>query len=228
MQIDILTLFPKMFPGALNESILKRAQQKKIVSFSLVDIRNFSEDKHRKVDDRPFGGGPGMVIKAEPALKAIESVLGCCKKEQVILLTPQGEKLNQSLAKRLTQFKHLVLVCGHYEGIDARVGKWIDQEISIGDYILTGGEIPAMVVIDAVVRLLPGVVGNEESTKRESFQTGLLEYPHYTRPAKVKGMKVPKILLSGDHRAIEEWRLKQAALRTKRKRPDLLKNLKYR
>lgn len=223
MHIDIITLFPKMFSGVLGESILKRAQAKKIVSFSVVDLRNFTADKHRKADDRPFGGGSGMVMKAEPVFKAVESFKRRGKKSKVLLMTPRGKKFEASFAKKLAKQEHLIFICGHYEGIDERVGELVDEEVSIGDYIVTGGELPAMVVIDALVRWIPGVLGDEDSAKWESFHNGLLEYPQYTRPYDFRGMKAPKILLSGNHEAIARWRGKQSLARTKKKRPDLLK-----
>ncbi len=222
MHIDIITLFPRMFDGVLGESILKRAQAKKIVSFSVVDLRDFTADKHRKADDRPFGGGPGMVLKAETVFKAVESLKRRSKKTKVLLMTPQGKKFDNGSARKLSKQEHLVFICGHYEGIDERVKELADEEVSIGDYILTCGELPAMVIIDAVVRLIPGVLGDEDSAQWESFHNGLLEYPQYTRPYNFRGMKVPKILLSGNHKTIEQWRRKQALARTKKRRPDLL------
>ncbi|MBU2541539.1 MAG: tRNA (guanosine(37)-N1)-methyltransferase TrmD [Candidatus Omnitrophica bacterium] len=228
MLIDVLTIFPASFPAVLNESILKRAQRAGKVKIRINDIRDYTEDKHKKVDDRPFGGGPGMVMCPQPIFSAVEAI---CKKNKVrkdkrkiILLSPQGRKLTQERAKQLSKFKHLVLICGHYEGVDERVkGYLVDEEISIGDYVLTGGELPAMVLIDSVVRLLPGVLGRSESLKEESFESGILEYPQYTRPADFRKMKVPALLLSGDHKAIADWRRKQALLETKKKRADLLK-----
>ncbi len=223
MRVDIITLFPKMFSGVLGESILKRAQAKKIVSFSVVDLRDFTADKHRKADDRPFGGGPGMVMKAEPIFKAVENLKRRGRKTRVLLMTPQGKKFEASSARKLAKREHLIFICGHYEGVDERVRELADEEISIGDYILTCGELPAMVVVDAVVRLIPGVLGDEDSSKWESFHNGLLEYPQYTRPYDFRGMKAPKILLSGNHKAVEQWRREQALTRTKKRRPDLLK-----
>ncbi|MDD5617508.1 MAG: tRNA (guanosine(37)-N1)-methyltransferase TrmD [Candidatus Omnitrophica bacterium] len=223
MKIDIITIFPEIFDAVLNESILKRAQAKGLVEISVHNLRDYSEDKHRKVDDRPFGGGPGMVFSPEPLFKAVEHIKAKGKKAKVILLSPQGKTLNQKLAQKLSKVKHLVLICGHYEGIDERVReKLVDLEISIGDYVLTGGELPAMVLVDAVVRLVKGVLGDEDSSKSDSFSDGLLEYPHYTRPANFKGMKVPKVLLSGDHKAISDWRKSQSLKVTKKKRPELI------
>jgi tRNA (guanine37-N1)-methyltransferase len=231
MRIDILTIFPLMFKGVLTESLLGKAIQKKIIDARLVDIRTFSKDKHRKVDDKPFGGGVGMVMKAEPLYNAIRSV-GVKKKNNfykmpyskpyVVYMSPQGKTLNNKLIRNLVKFEHLVLVCGHYEGIDERVMNYIDEEISIGDYVLTGGEIPAMVLIDSVARMLPGVVKEKSSVINDSFYDGMLDYPQYTRPAVFRRYKVPNVLLSGDHKKIEIWRREQMYKRTLQKRPDLL------
>jgi len=223
MRIDIITIFPKMFAPVLDESMVKRAQAKGKVKIAVHDLRDYTLDKHRKVDDRPYGGGSGMVMRPEPIFKAVEK-LGRKPKAKVILLTPQGKTLTQDIAKKLAKHKHLILICGHYEGVDERVRqKLVDEEISIGDYVLTGGELPAMVLVDAMVRLLPGVLGDKNSLNFESFEGNLLEYPHYTRPAKFKAMPVPPVLTSGDHRKIESWRKKEAMRRTKSRRPDLLK-----
>lgn len=220
MLIDILTLFPKMFAGIFEESIIKRAQKKGKVKIKIHNLRNWSTDKHKKVDDAPFGGGPGMVIKPQPLFDAVSDLKTASSR--VVLLTPQGKILNQKIAKGLSKFKHLILVCGHYEGIDERFRqKMVTDEISLGDFVLTGGEIPAMALVEAVVRLLPGVVGKSSSLECESFTSGLLEYPQYTRPAVFRGMKVPSVLLSGNHRKIEEWRKQSALRRTKVRRPDL-------
>ncbi|HTZ11865.1 MAG TPA: tRNA (guanosine(37)-N1)-methyltransferase TrmD [Candidatus Margulisiibacteriota bacterium] len=225
MRIDIITIFPKMFEGVLNESIIKRAQAKGKVRIFVHDLRDYTEDKHRKVDDRPFGGGSGMLMRPEPLFKAIKKLK--TREAKVILLSPQGEKLTQKIAKESSNFKHLILICGHYEGVDERVRlKLAEREISIGDYVLTGGELPAMVLVDALVRLLPGVLGDKNSLNFESFEGNLLEYPHYTRPARFKGMAVPRILLSGDHKKIESWRKKESLKRTKERRPDLLRSKK--
>lgn len=221
MQIDVLTLFPEMFPGVLNESILKRAQESKKARISVYDMRNWTHDARKTVDDKPYGGGPGMVIKPEPVYEACDDL--CKKNSYVILLTPQGEKFNQSIALDLSKKKRLLLICGHYEGFDERIRKLADREISIGDYVLTGGEIPAMVVIDSVTRLIPGVLGEECSLCDESFNDGLLEYPQYTRPREYRNMLVPQVLLSGDHKKVDEWRQEQSLKRTKEKRKDLLK-----
>jgi tRNA (guanine37-N1)-methyltransferase len=220
MKIDILTLFPGMFSNVLGESMLKIAQKKGLVAIGVHDLRDWTSDNHRTADDKPFGGGPGMVMKVEPVCRALKS-LG--KDSHVVLLTPQGKRLDQAAAKRLAKRRHLTFVCGHYEGVDERVRQLADEEISIGDYVLTCGELPAMVVVDAVVRLIPGVLGHEGSVVSESFEDGLLEYPQYTRPAEFEGMKVPAVLLSGDHDKIKKWRKDQALERTKKRRPDLLK-----
>jgi tRNA (guanine37-N1)-methyltransferase len=216
-----------MFAGILNESIIKRAQKKSKVKIIIHDLREYSQDKHRKVDDRPFGGGSGMVMKPEPIFRAIEALTKNAKSKiknpKVILLSPRGKTLNQKLAKKLAKCNHLVLICGHYEGIDERVRQYlVDEEISIGDYVLTGGELPSMVLIDCIVRLIPGVLGDRDSLSFESFENSLLEYPHYTRPADFRGYKVPKVLLSGNHKIIESWRKNQALKITKNRRPDLL------
>lgn len=205
---------------------MKRAQAKGLIKINVYDLRDYSQDKHRKVDDRPFGGGPGMIFRPEPIFQAVETIKSKIRnqKTKVILLTPQGKKLNQNLAKKLSRGKHLILVCGHYEGIDERVRqKLVTDEISIGDYVLTCGELPAMVLIDAVARLIPGVLGENESTHFETFSQGLLEYPQYTRPAVYRGMHVPKILLSGNHKLIEKWRRDKTWEITGKRRPDLLK-----
>jgi tRNA (guanine37-N1)-methyltransferase len=225
MRIDILTIFPGMFAPVLNESIVKRAQSKGKVKIFVHDLRDFTDDKHRKVDDRPFGGGSGMLLTPQPVFDAVRKIKSKVKnrKSKIILLCPQGKKLNQDIAKKLTKDKHLILICGHYEGVDERVRKNLaDEEVSIGDYVLTGGELPAMVLVDCLVRLIPGVLGDKFSLNFESFEGNLLEYPHYTRPADFKGMKVPAVLLSGDHRKIAIWRKQEALKRTRQRRPDLL------
>jgi len=227
MVIDVLTLFPKMFDAILSESILKRAQGKGKAEIRVHNLRDWTSDAHRTADDKPFGGGAGMVMKIEPVYKALEQLRKNPKSEirnpKVVLLTPQGKKLDQKLVKNLAKEKRLILICGHYEGVDERVRELADVEISIGDYILTCGEIPAMVLIDSVVRLIPGVLGHAESTKFESFEGGMLEYPQYTRPAEFNGTKVPEVLLSGDHKRIEGWRKSEAVVRTMKRRPDLIK-----
>lgn len=227
MRIDVITIFPKMFDAVLNESIVKRARAKNKVKINLFDLRDFTDDRHRKVDDRPFGGGSGMVMSAQPIFDAVNFIKRKqrAKPAKVILLCPQGKKLQQSRVKRISRYKHIILICGHYEGVDERVRKHlVDEEISIGDYVLTGGELAAMVLIDAVIRLLPGVLGDKNSLNFESFEGNLLEYPHYTRPAEFRGFKVPQVLLSGNHEKIKSWRKKEALRRTKDKRPDLLRS----
>jgi tRNA (guanine37-N1)-methyltransferase len=218
----VLTLFPAMFAGPLDESIVKRAREAKLLDLKIHNLRDWTHDRHKTVDDKPFGGGPGMLLKVEPLFEAIESLSR--EKEKVILLSPSGRKFTQQIARELSQEKDLLLVCGSYEGFDERVREALaDDELSIGDYVLTNGALPAMVVIDAVARLLPGVLGADESSHDESFSAGLLEYPQYTRPAEFHGMKVPEVLLSGNHAKIEKWRREQAKLRTEKQRPDLLK-----
>ncbi|MEN6325549.1 MAG: tRNA (guanosine(37)-N1)-methyltransferase TrmD [Syntrophomonas sp.] len=220
MRIDILTLFPEMFVSPLGESIIKRAREKGLVGIETVNIREFAYDKHQQVDDYPFGGGAGMVMKADVVNAAIKSVKNA--DSWTIYMSPQGKPLNQKKVAELSKRKHLVILCGHYEGIDERIMNLVNEEISIGDYILTGGELPAMVLIDAAVRLLPGVLGGEDSPLEESFSQVLLEYPQYTRPASVEGQEVPNVLLSGHHGNIRRWRKQQSLLRTLLKRPDLL------
>ena len=223
MRFDIITIFPKMFAPVLNESMMKRAQAKKRVIIHVHDLRDYTKDKHRKVDDRPFGGGPGMVMTVQPMVDAIKKIKGR-RKAKVILLCPAGNPLTQQKAKKLAKVKNLILVCGHYEGVDERVvTQLVDESISIGDYVLTGGELPAMVLVDSITRLIPGVLGKAESLTDESFEHSLLDYPHYTRPADFRGKTVPNVLLSGNHSAIKKWRKGQALIRTKKNRPDLLK-----
>ena len=217
MKIDIITLFPNLFKSVFSESLISRAQKNKICEIEIHNLRNWTQDKHKTVDDRPFGGGPGMVMKVDILDKALKSF----PKGYKILLTPQGKLFNQKIAKKLAKEKNLILICGHYEGFDERIRDLVDEEISIGDYVLTGGEIPAMAVLDCVVRLLPGVVGKEASLEEESFSVGLLEYPQYTRPENYQGKKVPEILLSGNHAKITKWRTEEAKKRTKKRRPDL-------
>jgi tRNA (guanine37-N1)-methyltransferase len=253
MRIDILTLFPRMFEGVLGESILKIAQEKKILRVTVTNLRDFTSDRHKSVDDRPYGGGPGMVMKCEPVVQAVRAIRGpplpplskggkqlCSPPCQggvggveednnpgrLLLMCPRGRKFDQACARELAGEKRLILLAGHYEGYDERIVEILEPDlVSIGDYVLTGGELPAMVVMDAVARLLPGVLGHEESVESESFapgNAGLLEYPQYTRPAEFEGKSVPEILLSGDHAKIAAWRRDQAVLRTKMQRPDLL------
>jgi tRNA (guanine37-N1)-methyltransferase len=224
MRIDCLTLFPEMFESVLGSSILKRALEQKTVDIVLTDIRDFAPDRHNKVDDRPYGGGPGMVMMPEPVFAAFEHVRSLDDENaRVILLTPQGARFSQEMARELSDEKRLILISGKYEGFDERIRTGLDAEqVSIGDYVINGGELAAMVVIDAVVRLLPGALGDKDSASEDSFSNGLLEYPHYTRPEVFRGMKVPEVLLSGDHARIEKWRRQQAVDRTRKWRPDLL------
>jgi tRNA (guanine37-N1)-methyltransferase len=221
LKIDVLTLFPAMFAGPLDESIIMRARKSGLLDLKIHQLRDWTHDKHKTVDDHPFGGGPGMLLKPEPIFEAVENL----KREEtkVILLSPSGRKFDQKIAQELAQEKDLLFVTGHYEGFDERIREALaDDELSIGDYVLTNGALPAMVVIDAVARLLPGVLGDDESSRDESFSHGLLEYPQWTRPADFRGMKVPEVLLNGNHAEIEKWRREQAKLRTKESRPDLL------
>ena len=210
-----------MFAGPFEESMIKRGQDKGIVEITIHNLRQWAGDDRRTVDDKPYGGGPGMVLMVEPIARAIES-LRSTTQEKIILLTPQGKKFDQHQARELATLDHLILITGHYEGFDERIRQLADAQISIGDYVLTGGELPAMVIVDAVVRLIPGVLGKEESLAEESFTSGLLEYPQYTRPEEFKGMEVPGVLLSGHHAAITKWRQEQAKRRTHTRRPDLI------
>ena len=224
MRIDVLTLFPEMFAGPLDASIVGRARERGLVEIRVVNVRDFSSQRHAIVDDYAYGGGGGMVMKPDPIFAAVESTRcgGDCR-ERVILMSPQGRCLDQAKAAELAQYQHLIVICGHYEGVDERVREYlVDEEISIGDYVLTGGELPAMVVMDAVIRLLPGALGAEQGAATDSFASGLLEHPHYTRPAEFRGWRVPEVLLSGDHEAIRLWRREQALRRTRERRPDLL------
>ncbi len=224
MNIEILTIFPGMLEGPFGESMIRRAVERGLVEIEIIDLRSFASGRHRQVDDAPYGGGRGMVFKPEPLFKAVETLQERSggSRARVILLTPQGRTFNQEIARELSGEKRLLLICGRYEGVDERVREvLVDDEISIGDYILTGGELAAAVVVDAVVRLLPGFL-EEASVAEESFSGFLLEYPHYTRPPVFRGMAVPPVLLSGDHAAIARWRRKQALLRTRQRRPDLL------
>ncbi|HEY3319814.1 MAG TPA: tRNA (guanosine(37)-N1)-methyltransferase TrmD [Planctomycetota bacterium] len=230
MRIDVITIFPRMFEGVLGESILRIAQEKNILRPVVTNLRDYTTDKHKKVDDRPYGGGPGMVLKVEPVVRAVRAI-----REQepetpgrMLLTCPRGRKFDQAFAHELAASERLILIAGHYEGYDERIVECLKPElVSIGDYVLTGGELPALVVIDAVVRLLPGVLGDDDSVKSESFSLdneGLLEYPQYTRPAAFEGKEVPDVLVSGNHAQIAEWKRKQARLRTQQERPDLLEN----
>lgn len=248
MRVDVLTLFPEMFAGVFGSSILGKARDKGLVSLNAINFRDYSGNKHGSVDDTPYGGGGGMVLKPEPIFRAVEDLLGrqadgssgeaeravdpglastvSVRPPRIVLMCPQGETFTQKKAEELAQEDHLVFICGHYEGYDERIREHlVTDELSIGDYVLTGGELPAMVVIDSVTRLLPGVLGNETSAVTDSFSTGLLEYPHYTRPVEFRGWKVPDILLSGHHANVDEWRRKEALRRTWQRRPDLLESL---
>jgi tRNA (guanine37-N1)-methyltransferase len=225
MRFDIITIFPELFGDVLECGILRRARQSGLVDIRIVNLRDFAKDKHRSVDDRPYGGGEGMVFMPAPLFEAIEFCRGAEKdwNGQVVLLTPQGKQWSQNYAAEFATIPHLLLICGRYEGVDQRViDCLVDREISIGDFILTGGEIPAMVILDSVVRLIPGALGCEESAVNESFSTGLLDYPQYTRPAEYRGHTVPEVLLSGDHARIEKWRKAQALEKTRRARPELI------
>ncbi len=222
MKIDILTLFPEICRAPLSESMMKRAQENGIVDLRIHDLRDWTTDKHHVVDDAPFGGGPGMVMKPEPMFAAVESLRN--EKSTVVLMTPQGERFTQSAAEKFAGIEHLIVICGHYEGVDHRVIEHlVDAEVSIGDYVLTNGAIAAVVLVDAIVRLLPGVLGDEQSAAQDSFSAGLLEAPQYTRPAEFRDWKVPEVLLSGNHAEIAAWRKREALRRTRENRPDLLR-----
>jgi tRNA (guanine37-N1)-methyltransferase len=225
MRFDIISVFPELFTGVLECGIIRRARQSELVDVRLINLRDFARDRHRSVDDRPYGGGEGMVFMPAPLFEAIEFCRGPEKdgNSRVVLMTPQGETWSQNLAAEFTSISHLILVCGRYEGVDQRViDSVVDREISIGDFILTGGEIPAMVILDSIVRLIPGALGCGDSAANESFSTGLLDFPQYTRPAEYRGHAVPEVLLSGDHARIEKWRREQALEKTKRARPELI------
>jgi len=225
MLIDVITLFPEMFSSPFADSIIKRAIDNKILQINFTQLRDFAFDKHRQVDDSPFGGGSGMVLKPEPMYLAVRNVLSRAENlnRKIIITDPSGKVFNQSKAKELATFERLIFICGHYEGFDARIYDLADEIISIGDFVLTGGELPAMVIIDAVARMLPGVLGSEDSARTDSFFDGLLSYPQYTRPQNFEGKKVPEILLSGHHANIEKWRREKSLEITKLRRPDLLK-----
>jgi len=226
LRFDIITIFPHIFDPILNESIIKRAKEKKKVIVHVHNLRDYTKDKHKKVDDRPFGGGPGMVMTPQPLFDAIKKIKGR-RKAKIILMCPTGKPLTQRVAKELAKNRNLVIICGHYEGIDQRVdSELVDETISIGDYILTGGELPAMILVDCLTRLIPGVLGKSESLLEESFEQDLLEYPQYTRPANFRGITVPDVLLSGNHKEIQRWRKEQSLRITKKRRPDLLKKHK--
>jgi len=228
MRIDILCLFPEMFASPLNQSIIKRAQEHELVNIVVHDIRDYTHDKHHTVDDYPYGGGPGMVLKPGPIFEAAETIkkqLGVSEMP-IILLTPQGRLFSQSIAQELALLPYLMLICGHYEGLDERVCEHLStDEISIGDYVLSGGELAALVVVDAIIRLIPGVLGSQDSTSNDSHSNGLLEYPQYTRPQVYRGWSIPPVLLSGNHGDISQWRRRQAILRTAKRRPDLLEKV---
>lgn len=224
MRIDVVTAFPKILNDPLDESILKQAKKRIDLEIKIWDLRDFSTDKHRTLDDTPYGGGPGMIMKPEPFFRAVETVFGETdgNKHQVIFPTPQGKLLNQEIAEGFSKCEHLVFLCGHYKAVDQRViDKWVTDEISIGDFVLSGGEIPALIMIDAIVRMIPGAISDIESAKTDSFQGDLLDSPYFTRPENFEGYQVPEVLLSGNHQKIEEWRLDQKIERTKRLRPDL-------
>jgi tRNA (guanine37-N1)-methyltransferase len=224
LKINILTLFPGMFEGFTGESIIKRAIAAGILEINIINIRDFAEGKHKQCDDMPFGGGAGMVLKPEPLFKALNTI----PKSKVIYTSPQGERFNQEKAKSLAKEEEITIIAGHYEGIDERViDRFVDEEISIGDYVLTGGEIPAMVIADAVARLIPGVLGNSASFENDSFYSGLLDHPHYTRPEEYEGMKVPDILMSGHHKNIDKWRLKESLKRTLERRADIMEGREF-
>jgi tRNA (guanine37-N1)-methyltransferase len=221
LKIDLLTLFPEMFTGPMDVSIVQRARQNGLLDLRVHNLRDYTHDNYKTVDDRPFGGGPGMVLKPEPLFEAVEALAG--EKTRVILMTPAGRTFNQAIARELAAQEQLLFICGAYEGVDERVREaLVDDELSIGDFVLTNGGLPAMMVVDAVTRLLPGALGDAQSPVDESFSEGLLEYPHYTRPAEFRGMKVPPVLLSGNHAEIEKWRREQSRQRTQERRPDLL------
>jgi tRNA (guanine37-N1)-methyltransferase len=223
MRIDIITAVPQIFESPINSSIIKRAREKGIVEIYIHDLHDYAHNKYRQIDDHPYGGGAGMILKPEPIFECIEKLKEEREYDEVIFLTPDGEVFNQKMANELAKLNNLILLCGHYKGVDERVREaLITKEISIGDYVLTGGELPALVVIDATIRLIPGVLHDIESAMTDSFQTGLLDHPHYTRPAEYRGMKVPDVLLSGNHEAIKKWRYEKALERTLSRRKDLL------
>lgn len=223
IRFDILSVFPGMFASIFDCSLLKKAQEKNLIQIQVHDIRHYTADKHRMTDDAPYGGGGGMVMKVEPIDRALQAVAPDRDQARVVLLTPQGRPFRQECAEELASYKQIVLICGHYEGIDERVrAHLVDLEISIGDFVLTGGELPAMIIVDAVARLVPGVLGNADSAVTDSFATGLLEYPHYTRPAEYRSWTVPDVLISGHHREIDQWRRRESLRRTLNRRPDLL------
>jgi tRNA (guanine37-N1)-methyltransferase len=223
MKIDVITIFPSMFKGFLSESMMKIAQEKGILNIKVHDLRKWTTDNRKTVDDKPFGGGSGMIMKVEPIYKALTEIVKKKDREKtrIILMTPQGRTLKQNVSRELSKLQRIVLVCGHYEGVDERIRNLVDEELSIGDYILTGGEIPACIVIDSVTRLIDGVLGNPQGLDTETFDNGLIEYPQYTRPREYKKMCVPDVLLSGDHKKIDNWKKKMSLQKTKKQRPDL-------
>jgi len=226
IRFDILSIFPEMFESPLNYSILKRAKEKELVEIHLHNIRDYAEDKHKMTDDAPYGGGGGMVMKVEPIDRALASIVPVRGNALVVLLTPQGDTFSQKMAEEMSIYSQIILICGHYEGVDERVrAHLVDREISIGDFVLTGGELSAMVLVDAVSRLVPGVLGNYEAASFDSFSIGMLEYPHYTRPACYRSWSVPEVLMSGNHREIEKWRRKESLRRTYLRRPDLIEKI---
>ncbi|WP_091495031.1 tRNA (guanosine(37)-N1)-methyltransferase TrmD [Amphibacillus marinus] len=227
MQIDILTLFPQMFTGPMESSIMKKAQDNHAFRYQTIDFREYADNKHQKVDDYPYGGGAGMVLMPQPIFSAVDAIdKNESRPPRIILMCPQGERYSQAKAEELAKEEHLIFICGHYEGYDERIREQlVTDEISIGDFVLTGGELAAMTVIDSVVRLLPDALGNAASAQEDSFSTGLLEHPHYTRPAEFRGLEVPEVLRSGHHEKIAQWRRMQSLMRTKQRRPDLLENM---
>ena len=223
VRFDLITLFPRMFDSPLQESIIKKAQQKGLINISVHDLRDYTEDKHRTTDDYPYGGGSGMVMKVEPIVRAIEAIKSASGKTRTILATPQGVAFSQETAQRLSTYSQVLIVCGRYEGIDERILYFVDEEISIGDYVLTGGEIAVMVIVDTMARLVPGVVGDMSSVLEDTFSNSLLKYPQYTRPSKFREFEVPKVLVSGNHNKVKKWRRAEALKKTSQRRPDLLK-----
>ncbi|MGD0338706.1 MAG: tRNA (guanosine(37)-N1)-methyltransferase TrmD [Bacteroidota bacterium] len=224
MRIEIITGFPKLIEGPLNESIIRQAQKKRLIDIIVHDLRDYTHDRHKTIDDTPYGGGPGMILKPEPFFECLDKIRTARDIDEVILMSPEGSQLTQSLANQLSLLESLVILCGHYKGVDDRVRQGLaTREISIGDYVLSGGELPALVLVDAVVRLIPGVLGDGESALKDSFQSGQLDHPHYTRPPEYRGMKVPEVLLSGNHSEIEAWREEKIRERTEERRKDLIR-----
>ncbi len=223
VQFDIITLFPRIFESPLQESIIKKAQQKGLINIKVHNLRDYTQDKHRTADDSPYGGGAGMVMKVEPIVKAVEAVKAASKKTRTILTTPQGTVFDQETAQSLSIYDQVLIICGRYEGVDERVLCFVDEEISVGDYVLTGGEIPALLIVDSIARLVPGVVGDRACVLEDTFSNSLLKYPQYTRPSKFRKFAVPDVLISGDHKKVKQWRKAEAIKKTLRRRPDLLK-----